>query len=222
MTPGPEIKTEPDQVSPVGDSRAPADDSPKRTAIVEAACALFLERGYGATSMDQIAAAAEVSKRTVYSHFDSKEALFEGVMNGLCARLAGNCPLGEEWQGPPEQVLTVAGRWLLTLITRTEAVALHRVVTGESARLPQLGQMFYRMGPGRMIDMFARYLAAQHLAGTLRVADPEAAATRLLEMIRGPIHMPQLLGLRDPPDADEINQAVDDAVRLFLKAHKAA
>jgi len=195
-------------------------ENPKRTAIVEAARTLFLESGYGATSMDQIAAVAEVSKRTVYSHFDGKDALFEGVMNGLCSRLAGGCPLGDDWQGRPEEVLTIAGRWLLTLITRPEAVALHRVVTGESARFPQLGQMFFRMGPGRMIEQFARYLAAQNTAGTLSVSDPEAAAARLLEMMRGPIHMPQLLGLREPPDDAEIERTVDEAVRLFIAAHQ--
>ena len=197
-------------------------ENPKRAAIVEAACALFLETGYGATSMDQIAATAEVSKRTVYGHFDGKEELFEGVMNGMCARLAGGCPLGDEWLGPPERVLTIAGRWLLKLITRPEAVALHRVVTGESARFPQLGKMFFRMGPGRMIEQFARYLAAQNIAGTLDVPDPEAAASRLLEMIRGPIHVPQLLGLREPPDDAEIEQTVDEAVRLFIAAHMPA
>lgn len=197
-----------------------AVENPKRAAIVEAACTLFLESGYGATSMDQIAAAAEVSKRTVYSHFDGKEALFEGVMNGMCARLSGGSPFGDEWQGSPEQVLTVAGRWLLKMITRPEAVALHRVVTGESARFPQLGKMFFRMGPGRMIEQFARYLAAQNMAGTLTISDPEASATRLLEMMRGPIHMPQLLGLREPPDDAEIERTVAEAVRLFIVAHK--
>jgi AcrR family transcriptional regulator len=195
-------------------------ENPKRAAIVEAACALFLENGYGATSMDQITAEAAVSKRTVYSHFDGKEALFEGVMNGLCIRLAGGCPLGDTWDGPPEEILTIAGRWLLTLITRPEAVALDRVVTGESARFPRLGEVFFRMGPGRMIEQFAGYLATQHTAGTLAAPDPHTAATRLLEMIRGPIHMPLLLGLRQTPDDAEIERSVDEAVRLFIAAHR--
>lgn len=197
-----------------------AAENPKRAAIVEAACVLFLEFGYGTTSMDQIAAAGEVSKRTVYSYFESKEALFEGVMNGLCVRLAGGCPLGDEWQGPPEEVLTIAGRWLLKLITRPEAVALDRVVTGESARFPQLGQVYFRMGPGRMIEQFARYLALQNAAKTLSISDPRTAATRLIEMIRGPIHMPLSLGLREPPDDAEIERSVDEAVQLFIAAHQ--
>ncbi len=58
---------------------APAP-SPTRGAIVEAATALFLDAGYGAVSMDAIARRAGVSKRSVYSYFSGKEALFGAVM----------------------------------------------------------------------------------------------------------------------------------------------
>ena len=195
-------------------------ENPKRAAIVAAAQRLFLDAGFGATSMDHIAAEARVSKRTVYAHFDAKEALFEGVMNGLCARLAGTCPLGETWAGPPEEVLCVAGRWFLTVITRPATVALYRVVTGESLRFPRLGELFYRMGPGRMIERVARYLADQDARGTLSVPDAEAAAVRFLELVRSPVHMPLALGLRGTPGEDEIADAVDEAVRLFLCGHR--
>ncbi len=46
--------------------------SPKRDAIVAAATELFLAHGFGDVSMDAIAAKAEVSKRTVYSHFETR------------------------------------------------------------------------------------------------------------------------------------------------------
>jgi AcrR family transcriptional regulator len=52
----------------------------KRRAIVEAARALFLRKGYVATSMDEIAADAGVSKQTVYSHFADKEGLFTQIV----------------------------------------------------------------------------------------------------------------------------------------------
>ena len=190
--------------------------NPKRAAIIQAACKLFLETGFGATSMDDISAEANVSKRTVYSHFDNKEALFEGVMSGLCERLAGDCPLGDDWHGPPDEVLTVAGNWFVRLVTRPEAVALFRVVTGESARFPKLGETFYRMGPGRMVERVAGYLSTQHAAGILDVPEPESAATRFLEMVRGPIHLPLTLGVRATPDDAEIAASVDETVRLFL------
>src|SRR5262245_38232798 len=75
----------------------PKDGSPqrltdrKRQAIVDAAVDEFRRHGFEATSMDRIAAAAEVSKRTVYNHFPSKEELFIEI-------------LGQLWQRSVEQI----------------------------------------------------------------------------------------------------------------------
>ncbi len=52
----------------------------KHQAIIEAAKAEFAEHGFLAANMDRISAVAEVSKRTLYRHFDSKELLFEAVL----------------------------------------------------------------------------------------------------------------------------------------------
>ncbi len=51
-----------------------------RAAVVDAAADLFARQGYARTSLEQVAAAARVSKGTVYGHFDGKEALFQAVM----------------------------------------------------------------------------------------------------------------------------------------------
>src|SRR4051812_23091111 len=55
----------------------------KREAIVQAAIAEFRDNGFEVTSMDRIAARAEVSKRTVYNHFPSKEELFSEMLQRL-------------------------------------------------------------------------------------------------------------------------------------------
>ena len=58
----------------------------KRQAITEAATALFLERGYLGTSVDQIAARAAVSKPTVYRFFADKEQLLNEIVLGSLDR----------------------------------------------------------------------------------------------------------------------------------------
>ena len=59
----------------------------KREAILHGAKAMFLKHGFGDASMDQVAAAAGVSKMTVYRHFGSKEDLFAGVITEFCQQL---------------------------------------------------------------------------------------------------------------------------------------
>src|SRR5687767_1227434 len=55
----------------------------KREAIVEAAIAEFRANGFDATSVDKVAARAEVSKRTLYNHFPSKDELFAEILRVL-------------------------------------------------------------------------------------------------------------------------------------------
>ncbi|MCD8490631.1 MAG: TetR/AcrR family transcriptional regulator, partial [Geovibrio sp.] len=52
----------------------------KRLAALEAAAELFLGKGYGSVSMDEIAAKAEISKRTLYNYFPAKDLLFGEVV----------------------------------------------------------------------------------------------------------------------------------------------
>ena len=61
----------------------------KRAAILDAAVAEFRQSGYEVTSMDKIAASAGVSKRTVYNHFPSKEALFAQILEQMWERSVG-------------------------------------------------------------------------------------------------------------------------------------
>ena len=66
----------------------------KREAIVQAAIAEFRANGFDATSVDKVAARAEVSKRTLYNHFPSKDALFAEILRGCgtAAPVEWNCP----------------------------------------------------------------------------------------------------------------------------------
>ncbi len=57
----------------------------KRKMIVDAALQAFLESGYGESSVNRIAAAAGVSIKTLYRHFESKDELFNAVMQAACS-----------------------------------------------------------------------------------------------------------------------------------------
>src|SRR5690242_16730812 len=66
-------------------SEAPASlDSDKRRQILEGARAVFLAQGFDAASMGEIARTAGVSKGTLYVYFDSKETLFQAIVQEQC------------------------------------------------------------------------------------------------------------------------------------------
>ncbi len=194
--------------------------SPKRSAIVEAATTLFLKAGYGAVSMDAIAARAGVSKRTVYSYFPGKEALFGAVMGNVCASVIGTQTPAELTSGPLRQVLMDYGRTFLNLITSPQALAIFRVVTAEAERFPELGEVFYRIGPQRCTSTLAAYLSDQDRTGALRVPDPNSAAAQFLAMVKGPVHMRLTLGVGPRPGPQMIETVVSSAVDAFLRAYR--
>src|SRR5579859_3981142 len=115
-------------------------------AIREAAAALFLEKGYQGTSMDEIAAMAQVSKQTIYTHFANKEALFADLVMTNAERV-------EEFIGTIGPTLTEAGsldaglrqlaRRYLGFVARPDALRLRRLIIGEAGRFPELAREYY-------------------------------------------------------------------------------
>ncbi len=86
-----------------------------RDVIVEAAERLFLQRGFGPVSMDELAEAAGVARRTLYNQFASKEEIFREMLRGVSAQLEDAFPPGVETQGDVGHVLRLVARMILQL-----------------------------------------------------------------------------------------------------------
>ncbi|MEM7045198.1 MAG: TetR/AcrR family transcriptional regulator [Pseudomonadota bacterium] len=205
-----------------GRDSSTAVKSPKRDAIVEAATRLFLDSGYDAVSMDAIAEAAKVSKRTVYSHFSNKQTLFGAVMQMMCQRFNRMDPEGDVPTGLPEEVLMEVGIDFVTLITSPEAIALYRTVTAEAPRHPELAEVFYQNGPDPFCSALSRYFEDQTAKGVLAMEDSVRAAQQFWELVKSPFHMKLLLGLAERPGEAAIHASVETTVGDFLKIYRAA
>ena len=86
-----------------------------REAIVEAATRLFLEHGFGSVSMDELAEAAGLARRTLYNQFTSKEEIFREMLLRVSGHLEEVFPPGIETQGGVEEVLRLIARIILEL-----------------------------------------------------------------------------------------------------------
>jgi TetR/AcrR family transcriptional repressor of mexJK operon len=199
----------------------PDADSPKRQAVLEAASNLFIAQGYGAVSMDAIARAAGVSKATLYAHFASKDLLFATIINEACRQNVAVGALLPDPSGDLAAGLAALGGRMLRFLLEDRALAIHRVVIGESVRFPELGRAFYENGPGMFRRSFADWLQVQVAAGRLTVPDPLLAADQFIGMLRSAeIYVRATLGL-ERGDAD-LDATVAAAVRTFLKAYAPA
>jgi TetR/AcrR family transcriptional regulator, mexJK operon transcriptional repressor len=190
----------------------------KAESILAAAKRTFLAGGFGAVSMDTIAREAGVSKATVYSHFANKEELFGAVIGRECGLYFARFSAGELDPVNVRASLSVLGRRYLELVLAPDAIALHRIILGEVTRFPGLGEVFWRAGPERQRVQIEAFLKSAVASGTLSVPDPRLAAEQFVSLVRGEIHLRQVLLLAGNAGEPEIDLAVEGAVDTFMRA----
>ena len=191
--------------------RCPADPRGKVAPIVAAARALFLSQGYGATSMDAIAKAAPVSKRTLYHHFPSKEDLFGAVIAASWSHLAAT-PFAPDPSEDPRQALGAFARLLIDHWDHPDVVPLLRLILAEAPRFPELSAAYYRDGKSPAVEPLGRYFTHLAAAGRLKADDPQLAAAQFLGMIKEPLFWPRVLGVPMAFDTEFVIARAIDAV----------
>lgn len=192
----------------------------KRQAIVDAAIAEFREHGFEVANMDRIASRAQVSKRTVYNHFNGKDALFEAILERLWAATEAQVKL------PYRADLPLRGQ-LLTLIEQKLAMSgdpqfldLARVLIAEAIHAPQRARdMLCRLG-GREEGLTV-WIRAAMADSRLKTGDPVFAAAQLQALVKGFAFWPQITMGQPPLDAAQQRQVADSAADMFLARYAA-
>src|ERR1700736_6532008 len=153
-----------------------------REAIVEAAERLFLERGFGSVSMDELAEAAGVARRTLYNQFTSKEEIFREMLLRVSGQLEHAFPPGVETQGDVEEVLRSIARIIVDLHKNPEYLGFLRMVVADSRQFPWIAEEFAAvMDP--QTERLARYLAHLTAMGVLDCSNPKLAAHQFMGML---------------------------------------
>lgn len=191
----------------------------KRAAIVAAASAEFLREGYAASSMDEIARRAGVSKPTVYNHFGNKERLFLAVIGGALTKVyAGVDPKSSKLTEALDlraALIEFMSAWARRVL-REDFMALRRLVIAEVGRFPQLGRFWYRITSDMMDRHLVEAFGELHERGVLDVPDPRRAMRQLIGLT---LSAPQLLQTFMPDleiDDAEFDATIADGVDVFL------
>ena len=196
----------------------------KHRAILSAATVIFLREGFAGTTMDQVAALAEVSKLTIYRHFSDKSALFTAVVVSTvdeASDLVQQEILALGRTGDLAADLRALARHQLDRVMQPHLLRLRRLVIAETARFPELGRIFYDRGPGRTIVTLASIFDNLSGDGVLRAEDPHLAATQFNWLLMAePLNRAMLLGIDETPATAELDRYADDAVRTFLAVYR--
>ena len=189
----------------------------KRQAILRGAKAVFLSRGFAGANMDGVAAKAQVSKMTLYRHFNNKEQLFAGVVQALCQPIV-DADLEPVFEQEPGRTLHAFAEKMVAIVFARETVELHRIVIAECRRFPKLGRLFYDTGPENCVAALASYFERHRGDRRLVIRDPRRSAEEFLELLRGYAHLRLLLGLDKKPSARDVKARIEAAVRHVLRS----
>src|SRR5215470_15016111 len=164
-----------------------------REAIVEAAERLFLERGFGSVSMDELAEAAGVARRTLYNQFANKEEIFREMLLRVSAQLERAFPPGIETRGDVEDVLRLIARMILKLHENWEYRGFLRMVVADSRQFPWIAEEFAAvMDP--QTERLTRYLAHLTDLGILDCPKPTLAAHQFMGILNEFSLWPLMMG----------------------------
>lgn len=196
--------------------RPPAHEIEARRAhLITVATGLFLTNGYEATSLEQIAATAGVSKATIYRNFGDKAELFGFILKQSVEPVWPTLSdLSTEGRSPTE-ILTSFAYMMISATTNPEAIALLHLVYHEALQFPELARMFADAEKAT-IEKVAGYLELATSQKLLSVSDPRWAATQFLELVCGNLVRRLVMRVIDFPDDTERQRIADAAVSLFL------
>ncbi|MFH4665114.1 TetR/AcrR family transcriptional regulator [Vibrio cidicii] len=193
----------------------------KRDAIMCAAKQAFLEFGVQNTSMDKLAALAGVSKRTVYNHFASKEALVMELLSVLWKSAISEDELVALNKLPLQQQLVTLLCQEINVIAQPGYLDMAKVALGHFLFKPEEWQAQTK-GMSKQDTALYTWLEDQHKKGRLKLESVALARTQLHSLIKGSAFWPQLIGSAEPLTQEQGETLARQTAELFLSHYATA
>jgi AcrR family transcriptional regulator len=193
-------------------------ESSKRRQILDGACKVFLDMGFDAASMSEIARAAGVSKGTLYVYFTDKCRLFDAILDEkalekrqLAFYFDPACDI--------RTTLLKFGETYIGTLCRPGGGSAARMVLAIAERMPEVGRRYYELLLQKTVNDLAEYLDARVKQGELAINDCELAAAQFILTCQATLFLPFIFEVTPAPSQDRIARVVGEAVQSFLAAH---
>lgn len=190
----------------------------KHQAILDAAKSAFQEFGVQATSMDKLAELAQVSKRTIYNHFESKEVLVMQLVADLWNKALVQNNIVFNKDSSIKEQLTQLITTEVELMADAEYIALSRVAFGHFFYHPEDLQKKVAEFSAQETSL-KRWLKVAKEEGYLTVTDIDFAVTQLHNLLKGSCFWPQVMGMKGSLTEAEQAHIVDETVAIFLSRY---
>ena len=184
-----------------------AERRAREAQILATALDVFLHSGFGNSTIEELASAAKVTKRTVYAYFGDKPGLFVAMVKDLAVDVSLDA-------ATDHGTLEGLAARIVHRVHSDELVGLHRLVIAESSRFPELARVLYSQGDARHIARLAEHIRAERDDERAALAEP------LFSLLLGERHRRRLLGMAPAPSLAQAAAHADAALAwLGLARH---
>jgi AcrR family transcriptional regulator len=145
--------------------------------LLDAAFAVFVDKGFADARLDDIAAKAGVSKGTIYLYFDSKETMFQEMIRRVAdakTELIGH--MVEAHQGSFAALLRQLATFMAAQVSQPPLSQFPRLIIGESRRFPELAAFYFETAIARARAILMRIIERGQASGEFRAMSPRHAA----------------------------------------------
>jgi AcrR family transcriptional regulator len=184
--------------------------------VLDAALALFIEKGFAATRVEDIATRAGLSKGAVYLYFPSKESILEGLVRRAISPIADNA-LGmlRNYAGDPRLVISTALKMIAGRLKDPELVAIPRLLIREIVNFPEFAEMYRREVLDRVIPALIGLIENGIREGYFRKVDAELTLRSVIGPVIAHMLISELFGIR-PRDGLAIDRLIDNHLSILF------
>jgi len=164
--------------------------------VLDAALELFIENGFAATRVEDIARRAGLSKGTVYLYFPSKEAVLEGLVRRAIVPIADTALASlHDYEGDPRIVLSLVLTMLAGRISDPKVMAMPKLIFREAMSFPGLAEMYRREVLDRVIPAIEGLIRRGIEQGYLRQVDPSLTIRSIIGPLLLHVAMAEIFGI---------------------------
>jgi len=193
--------------------RDPAAEPARMFELITAAEHVFLEKGYHAATMNDVAKAAGMSKKTVYMLIESKAELFDALVTHQQSMLKFPTP---EPGWTIRDILIANVTCLARYLLSPSQIAILRLIMAEYTHSPDLGRIFHRNRVNKAKSKLENCFTNLVKTHPHPSAHAKEMAAMLFGMALGEFHIAVLIGYRPAPSKQTLDKRVRQAVDIFL------
>lgn len=184
--------------------------------VLDAALDLFIEKGYSATRVEDIAKRAGISKGSVYLYFPSKEALLEGLVKRAILPVArGVISVAESFEGDPREAISMFMHRLARQSDNPKLFAIPKIILREAVIMPEIAEMYRTAVLNQAIPVLEALIRKGIAGGYFRNVDPEMTVRSIIGPLMAHLVLSEIFGVT-PEGGLDLERLVENHLTILF------